>query len=144
MKKFFSIFALMIALPTMAEDISTDSVLLQALDKTTGRTSFLTVKVNQPSEDGDLTVLVKKCLKNPPEENPENSVFMTITDTITNEDVFSGWMFSSEPALSAMDHAVYDIWVVECIEPKRVVTPILMENTATVEQDVVSIESIED
>ena len=29
--------------------------------------------------------------------------------------VFSGWMFASSPALSAMEHAIYDVWVVDCI-----------------------------
>jgi hypothetical protein len=28
--------------------------------------------------------------------------------------VFRGWMFASAPAVSAMDHPVYDIWVVDC------------------------------
>ena len=28
--------------------------------------------------------------------------------------VFSGWMFASSPALSALEHAVYDVWVLDC------------------------------
>ena len=27
---------------------------------------------------------------------------------------FSGWMFASSPALSAMEHPVYDLWVLDC------------------------------
>ena len=27
---------------------------------------------------------------------------------------FSGWMFASSPALSALDHPRYDVWVVSC------------------------------
>ena len=29
--------------------------------------------------------------------------------------VFSGWMFSSSPPLNALEHPVYDIWVLSCI-----------------------------
>ena len=31
--------------------------------------------------------------------------------------LFSGWMFASIPALSALDHPVYDIWVLDCLIP---------------------------
>ena len=34
--------------------------------------------------------------------------------------VFSGWMFASSPALSALEHPVYDVWVVDCAEPLEV------------------------
>ena len=112
-KVLMVVCGLMLAFPTVAEDISTDAVLLQALDKTTGRTSFLTVKVNEPYAYGDLDVYVEKCMKRPPEETPENSVFINVAEK-TGEQIFKGWMFSSNPALSAMEHPVYDIWVVEC------------------------------
>jgi hypothetical protein len=28
--------------------------------------------------------------------------------------VFSGWMFASTPALNALEHPVYDVWVIDC------------------------------
>lgn len=28
--------------------------------------------------------------------------------------IFSGWMFASSPALSALQHPIYDIWVIDC------------------------------
>ena len=31
--------------------------------------------------------------------------------------LFTGWMFSSSPALSALEHPVYDVWLLECAEP---------------------------
>lgn len=30
--------------------------------------------------------------------------------------LFSGWMFSSSPGLSALEHPVYDVWVIRCTE----------------------------
>ena len=107
-----------------AEDTPTSSVLLQALDKTTGRTSFLTVKVGEPYRYGDLIVSVEKCMKRPP-ETPENSVYLTVTEQEGKNEIFRGWMFSSNPALSAMDHPVYDIWVIEC--KGQTTTPLVIE-----------------
>jgi len=116
MKKLLFLGLLSLIFQAVAKDISTNTVLLQALDKTTGRTSFLTVHLNQPYVYGDLQIVAEKCLKHPPEETPENAVFMTIIDKGDNKEVFKGWMFSSEPALSAMDHSMYDVWVVDCID----------------------------
>ena len=30
------------------------------------------------------------------------------------EPLFSGWMFASSPALNALEHPVYDVWVIDC------------------------------
>jgi len=36
---------------------------------------------------------------------------------IDRPQVFSGWMFASSPGLSALEHPVYDVWVIECTPP---------------------------
>ena len=96
-------------------DIATDTVTLRTMDKITGRVQKVNVNIGEQKKVGPLTVFVEKCLKKPPEETPENAAFLTIMDEDSPEKpVFHGWMFSSNPALSAMEHPVYDIWVVEC------------------------------
>jgi hypothetical protein len=90
---------------------------LQALDKVTARVKRLQVKVGQDATFGTLSVKVDTCRKAPPEDPPESAAFLEITDKKSSgpaQKVFSGWMFASSPALSAMDHPVYDIWVVDC------------------------------
>lgn len=100
---------------TALADIATDAVTLRTMDKITGRVQKIVVDIGLQKKVGTLTVLVEKCLKKPPEETPENAAFLTIMDDDNPEKpVFNGWMFSSNPALSAMEHPVYDIWVVEC------------------------------
>ncbi len=91
--------------------------MLQALDKVTGRSRRLTVHVGQAGTFGTLSILVDTCRKAPPEDQPEAAAFLKITDGKSDPPVvaFSGWMFASSPALSAMDHPVYDISVVDCI-----------------------------
>ncbi len=90
--------------------------MLQALDKITARVKRLPVKIGQAATFGTLSIQVMACRKAPPEDSPEAAAFLKITDTKSEpaQVVFSGWMFASSPALSAMDHPVYDISVVDC------------------------------
>ncbi len=94
------------------------SVKLQTLDKSTARTVTLDAKVGSTIEYGSIFIKVQACRKSEPLEKPENAAFLQIWEVPLNakksEWLFSGWMFSSSPALSAMDHPVYDVWVLEC------------------------------
>ncbi len=90
---------------------------LQALDKITARVSRLEVAIDAPTTFGSLNVVVKACRKAPPEDTPESAAFLQVWEQKPGEDsrwVYSGWMFASSPALAAMDHPVYDIWLVDC------------------------------
>lgn len=92
--------------------------LLQALDKITARVSRITVPVGGTVTFGSLQITAKACDKHPPEETPESSAFLQIVEVKQGEAPvgrFSGWMFASSPALSALEHPVYDIWVLDCI-----------------------------
>lgn len=137
------ILGLSLAASCYAKDFETPSVLLQALDKTTGRTSFLTLKVGEPYTYGDLVVTAEKCMKRPPEETPENSVYLTVREK-EDQEIFKGWMFSSNPALSAMEHPVYDIWIVECKDKNESTTAPVPVVSAESEPDEVNTEELED
>jgi len=114
MKKILFLTIVLFNLGTQA-DIATSTVTLRTMDKITGRVQKMNVAIGEQKKIGSLTVIIEKCLKKPPEDTPENAAFLTITDEDSPEKpVFHGWMFSSNPALSAMEHPVYDIWVVEC------------------------------
>jgi hypothetical protein len=90
---------------------------LQALDKVTGRVHVLNVVVDQPARFASLTLRVRSCRKSLPEDSPESAAFLDIQDTSPKGEkktVFSGWMFASSPAVSAMEHPMFDVWVVDC------------------------------
>jgi hypothetical protein len=92
---------------------------MQALDKITARISTLTAPVGTPRRFGRLELTVERCAFHPPEEPPENAAFVTIhdlgyDDIASPQEVFSGWMFSSSPAISALEHPVYDINLLAC------------------------------
>lgn len=90
---------------------------LQGLDKTTARISQFDAPVGKDVHFGTLTILVRSCQRSPPEATPENAAFLEIHETRPGEPtekLFSGWMFSSSPALSALEHPVYDVNLLEC------------------------------
>src|ERR1700752_2801281 len=109
-----AIVASRLAVPeTIAEPVA----LLQGLDKITARVSKFEAPVGTPVRFGTLAIRVRDCEKNPPEETPEGAAFLVIDELRPGEvnlRVFSGWMFASSPALSALEHPVYDVNVLDC------------------------------
>lgn len=108
---------LLAAEPASAEDLVFDTAILQGLDKVTGRVMTIEAPVGVPAHFGTLEIVVRTCRKRPPEEQPEAGAFLDIWEIRNGEaaaSLFRGWMFASSPALSALEHPVYDIWVQGC------------------------------
>lgn len=102
-----------------SEDFSVtgQTAILQGLDKVTARVSELQVPVGGTAAFGSLLVTVRDCRKTPPTEEPESAAFLEIDDDPPDAaatTVFSGWMFASSPGLSALEHPVYDVWLLDC------------------------------
>ncbi|MGB1547487.1 MAG: DUF2155 domain-containing protein [Alphaproteobacteria bacterium] len=103
--------------PTTA--FAASGVLLQGLDKITARVSTIEAPFNKPVRFGSLEITALACDKKPPEELPETAAYLVIQDIRPDEGpvkLFRGWMFASSPALSALEHPVYDIWVLDCLK----------------------------
>lgn len=93
---------------------------LRGLDKVTARVFTVEAPIGQVVRTGTLEIIARICDKRPPEETPESAAFLDIWEVRPGEpaeSVFRGWMFASSPALSAMEHPVYDVWVVDCKNP---------------------------
>ena len=93
------------------------SVILRALDKVTARTQTFEVRTGQQFNFGALTIAVRTCRARSELEPRDAAAFLQIVEQKPGEPMtprFSGWMFASSPSLSAMEHPVYDIWVVGC------------------------------
>ncbi|MEO0465087.1 MAG: DUF2155 domain-containing protein [Pseudomonadota bacterium] len=96
---------------------------LRGLDKITGRSTDFSVTVGEPKVFGSLEITLATCFARPPEQAPENSAFLSVASVAPMEteagleetpQIFSGWMFSSSPGLNALEHPVYDVWVIGC------------------------------
>jgi hypothetical protein len=110
------------------EMIEFPRVKLQSLDKVTARTMTFEAEVGSTLRFGPLYIRVQKCKKTPPIEKPESAAFLQIWEVDPGAEpewVFSGWMFSSSPALSAMDHPIYDVWVLDCLLDKNAQTTLV-------------------
>lgn len=93
------------------------AAVLQGLDKTTARVSTFAAPIGLPARFGTLEITARACAKKPPTEPPESAAFLEIVDVRPDSpavQVFSGWMFASSPAISALEHPVYDVWVIDC------------------------------
>jgi len=150
----------LVGLASAATYAKKDQATLRALDKITGRSTDIVVKIGQPARFGALTIDLRACFQTPPEEVPESAAFLRISSArpLTDEAagaggggaaggpaeavspvVFSGWMYASSPGLNALEHPVYDVWVIRCTAPapvklpERVIVPIgdepLLEDT---------------
>ena len=91
----------------------------KALDKITARINTLIIDLNSVSNLGTLTIKLRSCNTRPPNLSPDSAAYIEIYDSINNQSkdfelVFSGWMFSSSPAISSLEHPVYDISLISC------------------------------
>jgi hypothetical protein len=92
--------------------------LIRWLDKLTGQTGDVELQRGQSATNGRLTIQLDACRY--PEDNPvaEAEAHLTILDSTREGPVFTGWMLASSPALSALDHPRYDVWVLSCVLPE--------------------------
>lgn len=116
-----SAFAAVLMLPAMAmasvPTVEQPTATLRALDKMTARVEVLNIPVNKPTSFGNLIITAHTCRVTQPEETPEAAVYLDISELkpgAKDTPVFHGWMFASSPALSAMEHPIYDVWLIGC------------------------------
>lgn len=130
MRQLLIVLLVAIAMPAIAQDAPKDkkpeekfnadatTVYFRGLNKVTGRSSRFTGTVGQTVKFGTLDIRIRRCQLSRPTEPPERGAFLQIYEKSLKSDkvnrVFSGWMFSSNPALSAMEHPVYDVWITDC------------------------------
>lgn len=113
------ILATFLISPCFAEDLSRNTAHMQAMDKITGRVSVINVPVNGEVTFGSLSIVVRSCKTRPVEETPDNFAFVDIADSDKDgkqTNVFKGWMISSSPATHALEHPIYDVWLLQCID----------------------------
>lgn len=91
--------------------------MLRGLDKVSGQTVDVEMRNGQSAAVFGLDVALGDCRY--PADNPTGDAFayLTIWEQGKAEQLFDGWMIATSPALNALDHARYDVWVIRCITP---------------------------
>ena len=103
------------AFPLAAQEVASASGgVLRALDKTSGQTTEIEIRSGESTRLGNLQIVLAECRY--PAGNPSGNAYAALEIYEKGKEgvVFSGWMIASAPALSAMEHARYDVWVMRC------------------------------
>lgn len=106
----------LLALPALAENVaSAPGAVVRGLDKMSGTTTDMNIRSGEKVPFGRLTIAVSDCRY--PVDDPTSNAYahLTITQDTSETPVFNGWMIASSPALSALDHPRYDVWVLRCM-----------------------------
>jgi hypothetical protein len=92
---------------------------LQIINKITGKVYKIRAKIDEPVVFERLEIIPLKCWKSFPEENPENKLLLRIFETNQHsrkkELIFYGWIFSSTPSVSGLEHSLYDVELKDCM-----------------------------
>jgi hypothetical protein len=120
---------LLLAMPVAAQEADpaqadrpeftdSDGAQLRFLDKLTSETGDVTISRGQSAKFGRLVVRLDSCRY--PTGNPASDAeaHLTVIEETSEAPLFSGWMLASSPALSALDHPRYDVWVLSCVLPE--------------------------
>ncbi|MBB5514755.1 hypothetical protein FHS89_000761 [Rubricella aquisinus] len=92
-----------------------DIALLRGLDKMTALPADIVAPVGETVQWERLEIHVAGCRATAEGEKPDAYAWLSLRDIRHDAPDFQGWMIASSPALSAMDHPRYDIWVARCI-----------------------------
>jgi len=101
----------------LAAPIGNPVAVFSGLDKITGRIITFDVLIDETVQFGALQVTPRVCNTRPPTEPAQTTGFVEVDEiTLHNEirRLFTGWMFAASPGLSAIEHPVYDVWLVDC------------------------------
>jgi len=115
-----------LASPAAAATISNPIAAFSGLDKITGRITNFDVYMDETVQFGALQITPRVCYTRPPTETQRTSVFLEVDQVSLkggSERIFTGWMFADSPALNAIDHPVYDIWLVDCKQSSDIPPP---------------------
>ena len=105
------------------QTLQAQAATLRGLDKLNGDVVDIELKVGFSIRFGSIRIELTDCRY--PEDNPTGEAYAFLTmfeetsdGEISEMPVFRGWMVASSPALNALDHFRYDVWVMRCMISK--------------------------
>lgn len=111
---------------------------LQGLDKVTARRQQFDATMGTVTSFGNLEIVPRACWQSPAEDKPDSAALLEIWQWKPGEKpsfVFFGWMFSSSPGLSSLEHPIYDLTVLKCVQdPKELKEEKQKQNDAAKEE----------
>lgn len=91
---------------------------IQVLNKITAKSTYIDIITSQSYEVGTLKIKIDSCWKSSPYEPTENKILLDVSEKKPDQQnyltIFKGWMFSSSPSISSLEHSVYDVIAISC------------------------------
>ena len=103
-----------------ADRIANPIAVFNGLDKITGVTTTFETKVGEAKQFGGLIVKADVCYSRSATEEPKTTSFVEVDEVQLDDSlkrIFSGWMFAQSPGLNAVEHPIYDVWLINCRDP---------------------------
>lgn len=107
---------------TIKEEDFTNSAKIQLLNKITTKKENFNLELNEPVQFGNLKITLLSCWKSPPNKNNESKALLEVYEKMSGEEdkkIFYNWMFASNPAFSSLQHPVYYVKIMECLNNKN-------------------------
>jgi hypothetical protein len=108
------------------ERIANPTASFSGLDKISGRIIMFEVALNETVQFGALQVTPRACYTRPPTETQNTTAFVEVDEITLKAEIrriFSGWMFANSPGLNAVEHSIYDVWLIDCKTTPPSITP---------------------
>jgi hypothetical protein len=100
-----------------SQRIANPTAVFSGLDKITGRITSFDVAIDETVQFGALQVTPRVCYSRPPTETPQTDAFVEVDEVTLKGEIkriFTGWMFAASPGLHAVEHPIYDVWLIDC------------------------------
>lgn len=89
------------------------TVSLRALDKMLGQPTDIELSMGQTVVFGRIAIRAVECRYPAADPGGDAFAYLEVLD-LEGDALFEGWMIASSPALNALEHARYDVWVLGC------------------------------
>ena len=113
--KFFFII-LFYSHQVWSEPLAKQYANFKLLDKISNKLVEKSIKVNESDFIENLNIQVYGCFTEPPNEIPEDYVLIDVKDNFQEQEtsIYKGWMISSSPDITPLEHPIYDLWLLGC------------------------------
>ncbi len=100
--------------PIQPAEVAPDGVMLRAVDKVSGEVVDFDLAPGQTKQLGRIQVTLGECRFPVDDPAGDAASYVLVRNAADGDVAFRGWMLASSPALNALDHPRYDVWVLRC------------------------------
>lgn len=91
--------------------------ILRSLDRITGQVQDYELRNGEYFERGTINVNLRECRYPRRAIDRDAFAYLTIQNNKNQNTLFSGWMVASSPAIAALEHPRFDVWILRCLAP---------------------------